>query len=346
MYDVDQKVTGINYNFHTLSNVGVENLTGELISKSYTDKRLEINYNIQNTIGYDYIKYTLYKLTDEGYQKIDVDIPDSKVFMNKMKVEISASPSESANISYGGSYKLQMDIYSNYLVDGVSTSVLIETDEEEFTLGEYEEPFVGISSGKTDDSIFFRVSVVDSSHLIADGTYNAVLQDSKGNIIANFSRQSIDSFNKKFDFNKDKYKLVDGEEYTFIVSVNIDYNNSGANSYNFTSKRSIKCGSDVYLGTITLTPSDSNGINMVFKDPYQLDLIDKISYTITNDSENVVINATKQFTVHYDKDSDAYYYLIEIENDFNPELLYLVTINFYSGNYLVQSAELGYGGHS
>ncbi len=346
LYDVDQKVTGINYNFHTLSNVGVENLTGELISKSYTDKRLEINYNIQNTIGYDYIKYTLYKLTDDGYQIIDVDIPDSKVFMNKMKVEISASPSESANISYGGSYKLQMDIYSNYLVDGVSTSVLIETDEEEFTLGEYEEPFVGISSGKTDDSIFFRVSVVDSSHLIADGTYNAVLQDSKGNVIANFSRQSIDSFNKKFDFNKDKYKLVDGEEYTFIVSVNIDYNNSGTNFYNFISKRSIKCGSDVYLGTITLTPSDSNGINMVFKDPYQLDLIDKISYTITNDSENVVINATKQFTVHYDKDSDAYYYLIEIDNDFNPELLYLVTINFYSGNYLVESAELGYGGHS
>ena len=347
LYDADQKITGCNYNFHTLSNVGISNVTGELISNSYSDKRLVINYNADNTIGYDYIKYTLYKLTENGYEELNVDIPDSKVFMNNMKVEVSASPSEVANISYGDTYKIKMDIYSNYVINGEKMAVLLETDDAEFVLNDYEEPFVGISSGKTDDSIFFRVSVIDSSHLIVNGVYTAVLTDSKGNVIANVNHQSIDTFNKKFVFNKDDYNLVDGEEYTFTVSVKADYNNSGNNIQNIASKRTIKYGANVYLGTITLAPGNNNNINMVFTNSYQLSLIDKVSYTISNDSESYAINATTPFNIHYDKESDAYYYTIEINDDnFNPNLLYLVTINFFSGNELIESAELGYGGHS
>jgi hypothetical protein len=346
LYDVDQKILGCSYNFHTLEDIGISNVTGKLESENYNNKKLVINYSMLNTIGFDNIKYTLYHKTSEGYEQVDVRIPDSKIFLSTMRVTVAANPNDNTGIRYGDTYMLKTEVYASYTVDGQSVDMILETKENEFVIGEAEQPFIGISSGKTENSIFFRVSIIDSDNLIVDGKYKTVLLDSNGEVVASSYNNSIDEYNKKIVFDIGRYDLIEGETYTFRVVLSTDYNNSGTDFKTISSTRTIKYGANVFLGTITLSPdaNSNNGIDMIFTNSYQLNLIDKISYTITNDTKGFVYNATKPFSLRYDLDTDAYYCIIEVDDvQFDPDLLYLVTVNFYIGNELVETAELGYG---
>lgn len=346
LYDVDQKILGCSYNFHTLEDIGISNVTGKLESEDYNNKKLVINYSMLNTIGFDNIKYTLYHKTSEGYEQVDVKIPDSKIFLSTMRVTVAANPNDNTGIRYGDTYMLKTEVYASYTVDGQSVDMILETKENEFVIGEAEQPFIGISSGKTENSIFFRVSIIDSDNLIVDGKYKTVLLDSNGEVVASSYNNSIDEYNKKIVFDIGRYDLIEGETYTFRVVLSTDYNNSGTDFKTISSTRTIKYGANVFLGTITLSPdtNSNNGIDMIFTNSYQLNLIDKISYTITNDTKGFVYNATKPFSLRYDLDTDAYYCIIEVDDvQFDPDLLYLVTVNFYIGNELVETAELGYG---
>jgi hypothetical protein len=55
LYDENQKVLGANYNFHTLSDVGIDNIKTEFVIDSYDAKKIKFNYTLESIYGYDYI---------------------------------------------------------------------------------------------------------------------------------------------------------------------------------------------------------------------------------------------------------------------------------------------------
>lgn len=346
LYDVDQKLVGVNYSFHTLSDIGVRNIHHAYDALSYNDKRLSISYEIENIFGFEKIKYELYKKTDEGYVLTNINIPDSMVFFNDMVVEIDASPNAQQEIAYGKEYKIRIIPVGKYIVDGVEQEIELGTKEYEFKIDNYKTPYVGISTGKTDTSIYYRVTVTDNSNVIKDGLYDVRLLDSQGNELSVQRNISKNLVNKRFVFSKSQYHLVNEEVYTLVVSIGLDEESNGQVSRVIDKSKDIQFGDSLELGTVALNEKndEDNSIEVVFSDSYRLDTVSRISYTIASVSTGFYYTGSGDFVTRYDSATDLYYYNLQLgDTVLEDNTLYLVTLNFYNrNNTLLKSTELDY----
>ena len=350
LYDVDKKLVGINYHFHTLSEVGISNITAELVAESYNEKDLVIDYHLDTVLGFDKIKYELFKYTPNGYVRANVTIPDSTSFSNSMSIRATANPSPNNDIVYEGTYKILMTPVGTYTENGVEKTIELGTYSQEFSLEKYKEPFIGISPGKTDNSIYFRVSINDESKVIVNGKYRYQLLDMNNNVIASSGDLNINSINNRFNFTKANYpQLEEGERYKFVITTKADYYNKNISS-NFEQiikSREMTFGGDIYLGSVILQNStDETGtqLNLIFSDSYNLDRINQVKYTVSSMGTNYYFSPDIQsFTTRYEPSTGLYYYSILINDpEYLPNVVYTITASFYRNNSLVDSIELDY----
>ena len=297
-----------------------------------------------------------YLNTENGYVPVNVNIPDSTTFRNPMTISINASPSPNNEINYEGTYKILMTSIGTYEENGITQSIELGTYSQEFTLNPYEEPFIGISPGKTDNSIYFRVSINDESKLVVNGLYEVKLMNSNGEVIASKSNLSINSLNRKFEYKKEDYsEIQNGQKYTFVVTAYVDYYNKKISNYYevLTKSREITYGGDVYLGTVMLQNyTDDNGtqLNLIFSDSYNLSYITQIKYTISSINSGFYYSPQPiSFFARYEPSTDLYYYTINIDDEnYLSDTVYVLTASFYKGESLVDTVELDYyeGGSS
>ena len=109
--------------------------------------------------------------------------------------------------------------------------------------------------------------------------------------------------------------------------------------------KTINTGSSVNLGTVTLSQngSESNVIDVIFSDSYQLNKIDKISYTVVSANSGYYYSNTSNFSVRYNSEKDLYYYTIYLDEEgFDSNSVYIVGLNFYDNNTLIDNIEIDY----
>lgn len=345
LYDMNQQTVGCVYNFHTLSDVGIKNVYIAFAADSYNDKKVNIDYELENVTGYNYISYELYKKVGSNYQKVNVSIPNSTIFFKNMHLEISAAPTNNNQIVYGGQYKMVIKSFGEYTSNGHTYELNLGENETEFTIPNCEAPYVGIISGKTEDTIYFRVTITDVSHVIDNDKYSVRLLDSNNNVIATESNISVNAINRKFSFSASEHNLVSGEIYTFDVITKNDYTNTRENLVTTHKHRSIQYGSSIDLGTVVLSANNSSGnsFDLIFSDSYKLTSIDTVSYSISSINSGFYYSGSGSFDVRYDSNLNLYIYTINIQGDpLAVDDVYLFTFNFYENNSLVNGVEIDY----
>lgn len=346
LYDNDYKISGYSYRFYTLSDVGVKNIKVDFQKDSYTDKKLKFDYTLDNIQGYDYIAYEIYELIDEEYQKVNVEIPNSVAFFTNMSFTVDATPGNEAGFAYGKKYRLDISPIGHYTDDEGTKELDLGKTSFVFTLDDFEEPYIGISSGKTSDTIYFRVSIDDVSKVVKDDLYTVKLMDSNYNVIATINDISTNSINKKFTFSKDEYNLKENDVYIFMVMVDADYKNKKSDYTNINQTKSIRFGDSVNLGSVTANKNANNqyALDIIFADSYKLGTIDKISYTVSSTSVSYFATGNTDFITRYEPNTDLYYYTMELTQSetFAPGNVYTITMNFYSNSNLVAQEEINY----
>lgn len=347
LYDVDQLVSGCKYNFYTLSSVDISNISAQMVERSYVNKNLQIKYNLDVIYGYDHIEYTLQKKVGDEYVDTNIDIPDVSTFFTEMKLEIDASPGRNPDIVYGGKYRIYIKPVGFYDDEnGNRLELDLGTVYYDFQIDQSQQPYIGISSGKSANMIYFRVSVSDPDYIIVNGTYDVELYDDQGVLVAEIKRQSIGTINKRFEFTKDNYDLVDGKTYTFVVTARTDTKNTNSGFETRKLQKSIIYGDYVDLGTVTTTKNmdDLVSIDVIFSDSYKLTTVDTVQYTITSNSTDFYLSSTTEFIVRYDSEKGLYYFTIPITNtaNFVENNMYNIGMNFYTNNRLVTQTETSY----
>ena len=347
LYDIDQLTTGCTYNFYTLAEVKVSNINVQLIENSYTDKKLQLTYNLDVVYGYDRIEYKIQKKTSSGYVDTDIKFPTSTAFFTGMNLSISASPGLLKDLTYGGEYKIIITPIGSYTdADGETQEMVLGTVSQNFTIEYCQQPYVGVTMGKDASSIYFRVSISDPDYIIYNGTYDVKLLNENYEVITTITDQSINVKNKRFTFSNLNYNLVDGEKYYFIVTLKLDNENRAANLTNKTTEKSITFGDELNIGTVTTAQNanDSFAIDIIFQDSYKLNTVDTIQYTISNADTGFYYSNKAIFNIRYDSAKDLYYYTITITDTENyiDNNMYIIGINFYEGNRLVGQEEITY----
>ena len=345
LYDIDQQAVGCVYNFHTLSDVGIKNVTATFVANSYTNKKVNLDYELENVTGYNYISYELYKKVGNNYQRVNINIPNSTNFFKNMHIEISATPSNSNEIVYGGQYKIVIKSFGEYTSNGQTNELNLGESEKEFTIPNYEMPYVGITAGKSEDTIYFRVTITDVSHIIDGDKYEVRLLDSNNQVVASQNNISVNAINKKFSFSASEHNLVNGEIYTFDVIIKNDYTNTRENLVAVHKKRNIQYGSTIDLGTVVLSEnnSQSNSFDLIFSDSYRLTEIDTISYSVSSINTGFYYSGSGNFNVRYDSNLNLYIYTVDLQGvSLAEDNVYLFTFNFYENSNLVTEVEIDY----
>lgn len=346
LYDIDQQADAVKYRFYTLASVGISNITAEMIEHSYTNKYINIKYNLDTIYGFDHIEYVLYKVENSKYIETDIEISDSIAFFASMSVPITATPGLHDEIEYGGTYAIRIRPVGYYESNGENIEIDLGTVVHEFTLPEPEQPHIGITSSKDATSISFRVSIYDTDYIIKNGKYSVKLVDSNYNTLATFNNQSISYLNKIFKFEQSDYGFVNRALYKFVVTVELDNDNTASNYMMHSVEKTITFGDYVNLGTVTTSKNVdvSTDIDIIFADSYKLNTINTVLYTVTDSSGEFYLSNRTEFNTRYDSNKDLYYYTISITDvdKFEPDSLYTITMNFYTGNTMVDQAELSY----
>ncbi len=341
LYDVNTKKTGETYYFDTLSKVGISAFKAVFSAKSYKEKKLNISFNLDTIIGFDSIEYKLYKCeNDDSCSPVDIEIESSKNFSRQMSFDIEATPNEKNEITYGKKYKLEITPKGQYSVGEEKEEYDFGTTSFIFTIPNYKEPFVGISSGKTEESIYFRVTVSDLSFLVPESTYTAELFEGEKSIKKE-EKINISEINKMFEYKIDENSLQEGKNYKFVVTINVDYeNNTKIQEKKY--ERTTKIGNDATLGNISATQVERNKLRIIFNNSYKITEINKMDYTIFSISSGFYKTANDiEFQAIYDPENYFYYYEITFDDEevdkFNVKDTYLITLNFYpEGEDLIQ----------
>ena len=262
-----------------------------------------------------------------------------------MHIDIAATPSATNEIVYGGSYRITIAAYGEFNDNGSPREIGLGSSTVSFTIPESEEPYVGITSGKDSDLIYFRVTINDPSHVIDDDKYDIQLVDSNQHVVASQTDVDATVINRRFSFNGERYGLVNGNTYTFRVITKHDYTNTRQNIVTKYKTRNIQFGSSIDLGTVFLSKNADNPelFDLVFSDSYRLTSIERVTYSVSSINTGFYISRSGNFDVRYDNDLDLYIYTVDLTGvELELNNAYLFTFNFYASNELVNETELDY----
>ena len=310
-----------------------------------------MQYGLDVVHGFDRIEYEVRVWNGSSYVPSGLVFPTSTTFNPLMSVSVDASPGSIPNVHWKQKYKVIIKPIGTYEANGVIREMDLGMETKEITLANYQEPYIGISSGKTSDSIYFRVSVNDVDHLFVDDKYLATLSDENDNIIATMPGNLTSQVSKEFSFNSVDYNLIVGKKYKFTVSANADtYNDANPENYKAYSKsKTITYGDQVNLGSVSATQSSVGDkyIDIIFADSYRLSDVTDISYFISATSTGEYITSGSDVfnggNLIYNSTNNYYYYTINASNaNLNSDEVYVITMNFYVGDTLVEQDEINY----
>lgn len=348
LYDDDTKVMGQEYNFHTLSNVGIDNIDASFIINSYEDKDILISYTLENIIGFKHIKYNLYEYVEGEFELMDIEIPYSTLFNDDMSISLDAKPGNEYGFAYGKTYKIEIIPIGVYQVDGADVEVDLGTKVHVFSLDSAEEAQISITGTKNATSITYRVNIMDTSKIISNSEYSVKLK-SVSDDVTMFEKTgiSVKPTTDRYVFDISEYDLKDGENYMLVVSYRGDFNNSKENLTYKDKTKTEKFGAYVSLGAVTATANqtDPYAINIVFADSYLLETVKKIDYTVSSTTTDYFSASSGAFTTTYNTDTNIYVYKLKVDSNsnFKPGNVYIITMNFSDAKgKLIASEEVSY----
>lgn len=346
LYDIDRRESNVMYRFHTLSDVGIGNIKANFETNTYNNKNIRFDYTLESIQGYDYIEYKIYEKVDEEFIPVDIDIPNSVAFFKNMTFSIPAPPGNEYGFAYGKTYRIDITPIGHYDDNGVNREINLGTKSQEFTLKDFEEPYIGISASKTFDTISFKVSIDDSTKVLKDDMYTVKLMTSNYEPIYTENGIDANTINKTFTFNSKDHGLVENSLYIFVVTLDLDYNNANADFTELTQTKSIRFGDSVNLGSVSASKNSENNyaIDIIFADSYKLNSINKISYTVSSTAVSYFSTGSGDFTIRYDANSNLYTYTMKVleSENFKSGIMYTITMNFYTDTELVAQEEISY----
>ncbi len=353
LYDVDDHTSGVLYRFYTLTDVGVKNIKLSFIQNSYVDKKLLLTYNLDVIHGFDRIEYTILKWNGNTFVDSGITIGTSTNFSPLMSITIPTPPSEYPNVAWGQRFKVSVRPYGKYEVDGELREFAFVVGSSDITLPMAKTPFIGVSSIKSNNSLNFRVTINDDNHLFVNDTYTVRLVDSDYNVVANIHNNPTSIQSKVFEFKANELSLRDGETYTFnIVAEGDRLNNGNPETFVRYSKSIVSTFGDVvYLGTVSASQNqaDPKKVDIIFTNSYRLSDVTSFEYFITNLSTGGFLASGQDMAFNagnlkYNAANNFYYYTIDCTDveGFVEDDTYLITMNFYTGNDLVEQSETSY----
>ena len=356
LYDVDSHASGLIYRFYTLTSVGISNMNLQFVAVSYENKNLVLSYTVDVVHGYDTIEYTFMKLVNGEWIPLNLEIPTSISFSPMMTVITPAPPTDSSDnlrVTWGDTIKVYATPVAYYEENGERVPFRFDTVNKEFVLKKGESPFVGITSYKTSDSLRFRVTINDPSHMLYNDEYEIYLMDAQNNVIASSTSISTDVASRLFTFNAEEYNLVDGATYTLRVQALRDrFNTANLDKMDVIANQiSAQYGDAISPGTVSATQNaiSEMAIDVIFANSYRLTDVTSVEYYITNlNNGDFVTSGTdlefNQGNLKYNSANNTYTYTIFCGNTtgLRADETYTITMNFYSGDTLVAQTETAY----
>lgn len=348
LYDIDYKNNTKIYYFSTLSTVGITNINARYLATTYSEKNIRIAYNLTQIVGYDKIKYTLYKYeTDENgiVQKIPVTetITDDVIFSKSMVKNIPCPPGSSFN--FDQLYNLVITPIVYVTIDGQQVEVELDDNTNyDFYLYQLRSPFIGIVGTATEDSgLNFKISVSDIHKVIVNGTYTIKVIDNKGVDVTpdkyKYVEYSINSLNNTIILTN----LERACEYKIIVTTYIDRKNNmiDIERYESTYSKSTLDDSGIDLGDLytAMNSSSKSKIDLLFYNSYKLTSIGNIRYSIYNFS-GYAQDGTIPFIPSQIASGDDNYYLFTLPETLPKTGLYYVELQFLYEDRIVKTASI------
>lgn len=292
LYDVHFNEEGRFYFFETLSDVGISNITVRYNPVRYTDKYLQVLYNLTETQGYDHIEYVLKKRNFETGEYEQFSFTDAanledRVFKTAMEKNIPLGYGENCKFDFGAYYELTI-IPVAYGAN--NTRVILGEKSSRFYIKKLSEPIIAVKGNRVYDgekyNIEFKVSIYDTDRTIVGDTYKAILHDgtsSRELVVDGKSEFSITDLNRIFTIKDTDIT----KEYTLDIKTTVNYNNK-LDIRDFTRSCTISAGNQygITIGEISTAKNSKKetSIDLIFAGSDKLLDVDSVSYSIYNTS--------------------------------------------------------------
>ncbi len=337
LYDVDQAVVGRKYYFNTLADIKITDVSVKYNPVLYGEKTVDISFNLDIVLGYQKIKYTLFK--DEGgtFKQI-YETEDEEPFTARMVKQIDARPG--GMFEFGKKYKVRITTIAIY--DG-DREVPITSVEHTFNLTKLSEPIVAMKGVRRDNDIVdFKISVYDQNErVVKDDKYTIAILDENGEDI------TPDDLKQEYITNLiNNTVTINGidqmRKLTLKVFLELDLNNDGQNITRVTKEYVLDPINQygISLGKVSTSPNQDK-IDIIFSDSYNLIKIDTIRYTIYNTS-GFAKNAEVPFNPKRTQTGEDSYYVFTLNDYLEAEGIYMVQIQYLTEGTIVAESTLEY----
>jgi hypothetical protein len=359
LYDLDDNTDNKTYYFKTLSSIKISNVSAKYYASSYNNKYISISYKLDTLLGFDRIEYTMYKrvyndaIGDFEFQKMDLEISDSVVFITNMEIHIDCNPG--SVFEFGKQYRIVITPIVSVTVGEESEDVILDGPGDlTFNLTALHNPYISINSSvssnesvTTGTALDFKVSVYDVDKVVVSGQYQIQVLDPNGKDITPSkyadTNYSISGYNRTFTIDK----LTSGSTYTFIVKYQLDKNNDIESSTNaqktYTATTLNTSGIDVGTITATANSSISKKIDLNFSNSTNLTSIDTIRYSIYNSSDGSSQDNQITFSPTQKKvNSTTSIYVQTLPESLPESSVYYIQIQFISSGSVITEKTLEY----
>ena len=335
LYDIDQKKSAVHYYFKTIGNVGISNIHVRYSASSYSNRYFYLTYNLEETIGYTYIQYKVYKILGEDEELFmdRVVTQNDTLFKNSMVSRLIIP--NTSGVTTSNTYRIEIQPVLTTTVNGELTDINLESASTTYNFNTLYKPYFIINQTASATSFNLRVNVKDYHKVIVGGKYTIQLLDSSGADVTpnQYKNQefSISTANRLFELGY----ISANSRYQLIINYSSDiYNDSTriSNSryvYTFATNQlnEVSLG-EVYADT---DMSDTTKVNLRFFNSYQLTKIKSIRYSIYNESGYSVDNQAS-FVPSLVQSNDTTYYEYRLPTSINADGIYYIAMQFLNEN--------------
>ena len=345
LYDVDDQTTTKNYYFKTIGNVGISNTNVVYYPWDYNKRYLKLSYNLDEIVGYSYIKYEVYEIVDDTHENdilIDTKTENDVAFKKQMIKYINLSGTGAVT---GKKYRIYIKPYLTTTINGEETDFELQPTSYDYYFPKLYAPYISISHSFANSNLTFKVNFKDYAKSVVDGVYNIYILDGNGKNVTPSEYKnksySINTLNQAFVVPK----VSLGDKYILYVNYNANYDNSLTNFANETRSYStlIRDNEGISIGNVYADAdlSDNTRINLTFFDSSKLSDVTSIRYSIY-DNNGYSIDNEASFVPQPMSTGNTNYYLYSIPEAITNEGIYFISIQFFKDGRVIDETTLEY----
>lgn len=345
LYDVDDQTTTKNYYFKTIGNVGISNTNVVYNPWDYDKRYLKLSYNLDEIVGYSYIKYEVYEIVDDTHENdilIDTKTENDVAFKKQMIKYINLSGTGAVT---GKKYRIYIKPYLTTTINGEETDFELQPTSYDYYFPKLYAPYISISHSFANSNLTFKVNFKDYAKSVVDGVYNIYILDGNGKNVTPSEYKnksySINTLNQAFVVPK----VSLGDKYILYVNYNANYDNSLTNFANETRSYStlIRDNEGISIGNVYADAdlSDNTRINLTFFDSSKLSDVTSIRYSIY-DNNGYSVDNEASFVPQPMSTGNTNYYLYSIPEAITNEGIYFISIQFFKDDRVIDETTLEY----